>query len=398
VPGAVPAAPVDNNEFYDVLGVDKNVDRGELKKRYRKLAMKHHPDRGGDPDTFKKINQAYDVLYDTKKRKAYDRGGKAAVEGTGDNPQSSANDIFSSFFRRAEPEDEGPRKGKPLVHEVQVPLEELYNGRKRKFRISRTRIEVPEGLSKEDACAKCQECDGRGVLLKTVRAGNMVQQMQVHCNACVGGWITKPGVKEKRDKSIFEVHVEPGMRDGAQIKMDSEGDEKPGMLPGDLVFVLRETPHEVFKRKGNDLLVHKKIQLSEALCGVRFSLQTLDGRELVVATDPGTVVRHQQVMCVEGEGMPFHGNPFTRGRLFVLFELEMPASGSLSPQQLAILRTVLPAGDPCAPTDDAEACTLAPVDVAQFGRSGHGEGGGPAYDSDDDEHGAMPRGVQCAQQ
>lgn len=110
------------------------------------------------------------------------------------------------------------------------------------------------------------------------------------------------------------------------------------------------------------------------------------------------VVRHQQVMAIEGEGMPFHGNPFTKGRLFVLFEVEMPPPQSLTQQQMQVLATVLPAGEPCDPSEEHEPCELATVDVSQFGKSGHGMGGGTAYDSDDETAGGGGQRVQCAQQ
>ena len=109
-------------------------------------------------------------------------------------------------------------------------------------------------------------------------------------------------------------------------------------------------------------------------------------------------VRHQQVMCIDNEGMPYHGNPFTKGRLFVLFEVEMPAPRTLTQQQMQVLSTVLPAGEPCEATDEAEPCSLTPVDVSQFGKSGHGMGGNEAYDSDDEAGGAGGQRVQCAQQ
>ena len=196
-----------------------------------------------------------------------------------------------------------------------MSLEDLYNGKVKRFKISQTRIKCPEGMSKEDAVQKCATCDGQGVVLQIRRMGPMIQQMQTPCPDCRGqGVEIKPGVRQVQQKKMLEVHVEKGMKNGAQIKLDGEGDEKPGMLPGDIVFVVREKEHEVFKRKGADLLIQKKITLSEALCGVKFTLNHLDGRELLIESAPGSVVEHQSVMAVESEGMPFHGNPFTKVR------------------------------------------------------------------------------------
>jgi len=230
--------------------------------------------------------------------------------------------------------------------------------------------------------------------------GPMIQQMQTPCPDCRGAGVeVKAGVRQVQQKKMLEVHIEKGMKNGTQIKLDGEGDEKPGMEPGDIVFVLREKENETFKRKGADLLMQKKITLSEALCGVRFCVNHLDGRELLIESTPGHVITHQSVMAIDAEGMPFHGNPFTKGKMFILFEVQMPSAGSLTPQQLQVLNSVLPSGEPCEPTEDHEPCALEPVDVSSFGKSGPGAGS-QAYDSDDEGGGGGPGGqrVQCAQQ
>jgi DnaJ-class molecular chaperone len=202
-----------------------------------------------------------------------------------------------------------------VVQEIGASLEELYNGKIKRFKISQTRIKMPDGMTKEEACQQCSTCDGQGIVMQVRRMGPMIQQMQTACPDCRGAGVeVKAGVRNVQQKKMLEVHIEKGMKSGTQIKLDGEGDEKPGMLPGDIVFVLKEKEHETFKRKGNDLLIQKKIQLSEALCGVKFTLNHLDDRELLIETDPGEVVHHQQVMAIEGEGMPFHGNPFTKVR------------------------------------------------------------------------------------
>lgn len=279
-----------------------------------------------------------------------------------------------------------------------MTLEEFYNGKIKRFKISQTRIKCPAGMSKEDACQQCATCDGNGMVVQIRRMGPMIQQMQTACPDCRGTGVNiKPGVRQVQQKKMLEVHIEKGMKNGSQIKLDGEGDEKPGMLPGDIVFVLKEKQHEVFKRKGNDLLIQKKITLCEALTGVKFTVDHLDGRELLVESKEGGIIEHQSVMAIDSEGMPFHGNPFTKGRLFILFEVAFPKPETLTGPQLQVLKTVLPGGEPCDPSEDAEPCVLEPVSVESFGKSGPGAGPS-AYDSDEEGGPGGQQRVQCAQQ
>ena len=155
-------------------------------------------------------------------------------------------------------------------------------------------------------------------------------------------------------------------------------DEKPNMEPGDVVFQIQEKPHGVFKRKGNDLLMKKKISLVEALCGFTFAVTQLDGRTLKVSSKPGEIIRPEisegipHVQCVEDEGMPIHGNPFQKGRLFVVFDIEFPASFSLQADQIAMLKKALPPAPPLENVgEDPTEVELSDVDLKTFGQKVH---------------------------
>ena len=120
--------------------------------------------------------------------------------------------------------------------------------------------------------SQCSTCNGRGAVVRVVRMGPMIQQMQSQCDRCDGtGKITAKGVKSVKEKKILELHIEKGSKSGTQIKFDGESDEHPGKLPGDIVFILKEKEHATFKRRNADLLLQKKITLVEALT-VRLSL------------------------------------------------------------------------------------------------------------------------------
>jgi len=252
----------DTTKLYEVLGVEKDADEKEIKKAYRKLAVKHHPDKGGDEHLFKEINAAYEILSDPKKRELYDKYGLEGVEQEGGPGMSGGEDLFSMFFggggrgRRA-----GPRKGPSIQHPLKVSLEDLYNGKTVKLAINR---KVIVGDSKE-----CSTCNGQGAVMEIRQLGpGMITQMQRPCSACNGQGTT---AKTKNERKVVEVHVERGAHHNQKITFKGMADELPGRETGDVHFVIQEKEHDVFKRKGADLLLMKEISLSQALTGFSVS-------------------------------------------------------------------------------------------------------------------------------
>merc|ERR1712093_11888 len=273
---------VDTTKLYKVLGVEKNATGSEIKKAYRKLAVKHHPDKGGDPDTFKEISKAYDILGDEEKRTQYDQFGE---EGVGGGQGGDAGDIFDMMFNggggRRGGRGGGQKKGKDEVHPLEVSLEDLYNGKVRKLSVTR------QVIDRSVPVKTCEECDGQGVVIQMIRMGPMVQQTQSACSSCNGKGVT---CKKKRVKEVLEVPVQKGAPSGHRVTFQEKSDEHPGVTPGDVIFVLNEQAHKVFKRKGADLYVEKTISLVEALCGFEMEVEHLDGRTLIVRSLPGEVI------------------------------------------------------------------------------------------------------------
>merc|ERR1711988_2060292 len=262
--------PADTSKYYDLLGVEKDASESEIKKAYRKLAMKHHPDKGGDPDTFKKMTEAHTILSDSEKRSRYDRGGIEAVDGGGGgggNPFGFGGGGRSS----------GRKKGENVTRPLPVTLEDLYNGKTKKLKITRQTIDKEAGVK------KCAQCNGRGVVIRQVRMGPMIQQMQSQCQSCEDGYT----YSQKREQEVLEVNIQKGAPDGHKVVFHNKADEIPDGDAGDVVFVLKEQPHELYRRHGSDLYVKKKIALVEALCGFQMQFPKLDGRTLVVKTKPG---------------------------------------------------------------------------------------------------------------
>ncbi|GMI21884.1 hypothetical protein TeGR_g8222 [Tetraparma gracilis] len=203
----------------------------------------------------------------------------------------------------------------------------------------------------------------------------------------------------------MEVAIEKGMRHGQKITFGGLADEKPNMEAGDIVFVVQEREHATFKRKGADLLISKTVSLNEALTGFQWLVTHLDGRQILIKSRPGEIILPEgkggtpYVKTVDGEGMPSHGNPFVKGKLYVLFRVEFPADNELSEATMTALKKLLP--NPCmdieVDEDEVEEVHLETADVKQFGKGGAGGGGGSAYDEDEDDGRGGGEGVQCQQ-
>jgi len=404
---------VKETKFYDLLGVPPTADESALKKAYRKLAMKYHPDKNPNAgDKFKEISNAYEVLSNAEKRKIYDQGGEQAIKEGGSGGGGgfhSPMDVFDMFFGgdpfgRGGGRSRGPRRTKNLVHQLSVSLEDMYNGTVRKLALQKNVIcDACDGVGGKPGCyVKCQSCRGSGMQIRIHQIGpGMMQQIQSMCQDCHGeGESVDPklrckkcnGKKVNRERKILEVHVDKGMEDGQKITFSEEGDQEPGLEPGDIIIILEEKPHQIFKRNGMDLVMKMDISLTESLCGLKRTIQTLDDRTLVIQTVPGEVVKTGDFKAVQGEGMPQYRNPFEKGRLIFSFNVIFP--NSLDPAMAEKLAAILPpAPEPIIPDDHEE------VDLNDFDPKNDRQTNSRQYDEDDEHPGhGQGQGVSCATQ
>ncbi|CAN8299444.1 unnamed protein product [Cochlearia groenlandica] len=423
--GRGPSKKSDNTKFYEILGVPKTASPEDLKKAYKKAAIKNHPDKGGDPEKFKEIAQAYEVLSDPEKREIYDQYGEDALKegmgggGGGHDPF----DIFSSFFGGSPFGGGGggssrvrrQRRGEDVVHPLKVSLEDVYLGTTKKLSLSRNTLcsKCNGKGSKSGASMTCGGCQGSGMKVSIRQLGpGMIQQMQHACNECRG---TGESINDKDrctqckgdkvipEKKVLEVNVEKGMQHSQKISFQGQADEAPDTITGDIVFVLQQKEHPKFKRKGEDLFVEHTISLTESLCGFQFVLTHLDGRNLLVKSNPGEVVKPDSYKAINDEGMPIYQRPFMKGKLFIHFNVEFP--DSLIPEQTKAIEAVLPKPSTTQLTDmeidECEETTLHDVNMKDEMKR-NAQASREAYDDDEEEdeegHPGGAQRVQCAQQ
>jgi len=373
-----------------------------------------HPDKGGDPELFKEVTHAYEVLSDSQKRSIYDTRGEAGLSEQGGMGGMDPQDLFSQLFGGAGGffggggggRSQGPRKTKDLVHRVHVTLEELYKGKTTKLALTRNILcsKCKGKGGKDGAVRTCPGCNGRGVKVIMRQMGPMIQQIQTACDDCSGtGEFINPrdrcqsckGKKVIADKKMLEVHIDKGMKGGQTVIFRGESDQSPTAEPGDVVIVIEEKPHERFRRQENDLIIEVEIDLLTALAGGRFAIRHLDERALIVQVHPGEITKHGDVKVIHGQGMPSqrHHEP---GDMYVKINVKFPESIDIA--SVPLLERALPPREPLEKYGKditLDEVTLDDADTrSKTGfRSAQAAAGDDAMDEDSEE----PR-VQCANQ
>ncbi|RDW85023.1 hypothetical protein BP6252_02613 [Coleophoma cylindrospora] len=416
-----------DTKYYDILGVSVEATEVELKKAYKIGALKHHPDKNAhNPDAadkFKDLSHAYEILSDPQKRQIYDQYGEEGLEGgAGGAGGMNAEDLFSQFFGGGSAfgggglggmfgggmQNRGPPKARTIHHVHKVSLEDIYRGKVSKLALQKSVI-CPkcEGRGgKEGAVKKCAGCDGHGMKTMMRQMGPMIQRFQTVCPDCNGeGEIIREkdkckacnGKKTTVERKVLHVHVDRGVRSGHKIDFRGEGDQTPGVQPGDVVFEIEQKPHPRFQRKDDDLFYHAEIDLVTALAGGTIFVEHLDDRWLSVEILAGEVISPGSIKMVRGQGMPsYRHHDF--GNLYIQFDVKFPDKNwTADPAAFEALKSILPASTE-ATVPPAEAMTdvadLEDIDASQQARA---QGAGSMDEDDEDGHPGAER-VQCASQ
>lgn len=342
------AKSASTTRLYELLNVAKNSTEEEIKKAYKKAALEHHPDRGGDSDKFKEISNAYSILSDPQKRQIYDQFGEAGLEqgpsaSGGTNPYSSGfhdpMDIFSQVFggsaRRRQSASGGLMRGRDAVYNLEVSLDEIAVGTNRTIAYNRDvacKNCGGKGATKIDTCKRC---GGSGVVLTRQNIGFLVH-MQTACPDCGGEGYTVPkdghcspchasGVVSQKES--FQVSIVPGTANGHEFKFVGKADQLPGHVAGDVIVRVRTKPNDKWKRLSSsspDLVMKHQVSLAEALGGFELNLARIgDKAESRLVSVPGRVVAPGDVYIASGLGLP-RVNGTTRGNLYIKFDVVFP--------------------------------------------------------------------------
>ncbi|MBQ8339907.1 MAG: molecular chaperone DnaJ [Clostridia bacterium] len=340
----------DKRDYYEVLGVDKGADEATIKKAYRSLAKKYHPDMNpGDQEAevkFKEVNEAYDVLSDADKRAKYDQYGHAAFDPAaggagggfgGFGGFGDFGDIFSSFFGGGfggAQQRNGPIRGDDIGARVSITFEEAAFGVKKEISYNRV-TKCPDcsgsGAAKGSSPETCSKCHGSGQMRVMQRLGGMQFQSTTTCDSCRGkGKIIKTPCQNCRGTGFIritkklDVSIPAGIDDGERIALRGQGnDGRNGGSAGDLILQVMVKPHPIFERDGYHIYCEVPLPVTDAILGAEIEIPTLEGNAkytIPEGTQPGTR------FTMKGKGIPYVNNANRRGDLIFVVNVEIPKS------------------------------------------------------------------------
>ena len=353
----------EKRDYYEVLGVSKTAGDDEIKKAYRSMAKKYHPDMNpGDKvaeEKFKEANEAYEILSDADKRAAYDSYGHAAFDGTG--AQNGAGgfgggfdfgdigDIFGSFFGGGFGGGSAQRKNAPMRGDdigvrVTLTFEEAVFGTKKEISYNRVQ-KCPDcggsGAEKGTSAETCPECGGSGQRRVTQRIGGMAFQSTVTCNNCGGsGKVIKNPCSNCRGTGYIkvtkrlDVNIPAGIDDGGRVALRGQGnDGRNGGPAGDLIIIVSVKQSPTFERDGYNIYCDVPVSVTDATLGAEIEVPTLEGKEKFVIPE-GT--QPETSFTLRGKGVPYIGNANRRGDLIFTVKIEIPQK--LNSKQKELLR------------------------------------------------------------
>lgn len=350
-------------DYYSVLGVDKRASKEEIKKAFRTLAHKYHPDKkGGDEKKFKEVSEAYGVLSDDKKRAQYDTYGQAfndggagaggfdfsgfaqnggfdfsGFAGQNGNIEFDLGDIFGDIFggggRRKK-----ARRGRDISIDMELSFEESIFGIDREVLLYKTsKCETCDGTGAEDRSKMktCSVCNGNGQIHETKRSFIGSFSSVRTCDKCFGtGKIPEHECRECRGEGILKkqeaikISIPAGIENGEMVRLSGAGEYIKGGQPGDLYIKVHVKAHKTFRKDGSNLVMDLNIKLTDALLGGKQTIETLDGK-IEVKIPEG--VKIGEILRVRGKGVPVGSS---RGDLLIHLKIEMPKKLSRSARRI----------------------------------------------------------------
>ncbi len=346
-------------DYYAILGVERGASKDEIKKAFRVLASKYHPDKKtGDEAKFKEISEAYSILSDDKKRSEYDTMGSYTAGGQGgpwsgfggfggfqQNGQQGfefdLNDIFENFgemFGGRSGAQRRQSRGHDISVDIELTFKEAVFGTRRSLKLMKNGTCVSckgTGARAGTDMTECSTCNGNGKIRET-RQSILGQFATVReCSACRGtGKMPKEkcpdcsGFGVRRSEDIVDINIPPGIDNGEMIRMTGRGEAVQGGVSGDLYIKIHVQPHATIKRDGDVLTTTIKVKLTDALLGTTYSVETLDGAVDIKIPEG---VKHNEQLRIKGKGVPDGSN---RGDFLVKVQIDMPQKLSKQARKL----------------------------------------------------------------
>lgn len=340
--------------YYQVLGVEKNASKDEIKSAFRKLATKYHPDKKtGDEAKFKEISEAYAVLSDEKKRAEYDAYGRSYAGGGGAQQnwggfqngfggmEFDLNDIFENFgdFFTGGGRQSRTTRGNDISVDIELSLKEAVFGTKRSLRIMKNATCDTcnaTGAKPGTEMTVCSTCNGNGKIREARQSAFGHFATVRECSACGGtGKISKErcpdckGIGVLRKEETIEINIPAGLEHGEMIRMSGKGEATRNGIPGDLYIKIHVQKHPHITRDGNLLSTTLRVKLSDALLGATYAIETFDG---VIDIKVPAGVKHGEILRIRGKGVPVQGA--TRGDFHVKIKIDIPQKLSRKAKKL----------------------------------------------------------------
>ncbi|XP_054732972.1 dnaJ protein homolog 1 [Anastrepha obliqua] len=325
-------------DFYKILGISRNANDDEIKKAYRKLALKYHPDKNKTPEAeerFKEIAEGYEILSDKKKRDIYDQYGEEGLKGGISGTQGGDQDggsrayqyhgdpraTFAQFFGSSDPfgiffSSSDPSRMFGDSQNIFMATgndDDIYSqmGGGGAFRSQSFNAQPNRKRQQQDPPIE----HNLYVSLEEVDKG-CVKKMKISRMSMASG-------QQRKEEKVLNITVKPGWKAGTKITFQKEGDQTPGKVPADIIFIIRDKPHPLFKREGSDIKYNAQISLKQALCGTVVQVSTLQGDRITVNSQ-GEIIKPNTVKRIPGRGLPFPKEPTRRGDLLVAFDIKFP--------------------------------------------------------------------------
>lgn len=329
-------------DYYKLLGVEKNCSDNDIKKAYRKLAMIWHPDKHiNDADSdkkkaeekFKQINKAYEILGNTEKRKQYDQFGENAFSGSSGYQFNAPNDIFNTFFKSfgngfdiSELCGLGGRNGVFINGRTghKIHVENMFNRHNNAFHNANgPRAHMQREFFNNDSDDDFEEAKKDDTVFVDLNVSleelyhGVTKKMKISRKVHAGN-------RTKSETEILTVDVKPGWKEGTKITFNNKGDVNPGTEPADMVFVIKQKPHDVWTRDGADLVIHLDTTSNEIVNGFERTIMDICGEKVVIKMKKNQIPDSSYVHVVKDHGMPIRkeGKIIGRGNMIVMFNVK----------------------------------------------------------------------------